>query len=143
MVYNERPSDTFRKYPHDANLPLYPFGYGLSYTKFSYEICSVSQNVQIGDKVNCVFNVTNTGNMCGDEVIIIYARDLYASVTRPVKEVIWFDRVTLKPGETREMNVTFEADTFGLYNAEMRRVIEPGKFALTIGPHTVHFEIVM
>ena len=86
--------------------------------------------------------VTNSGSRKGDEVIIVYGRDLFASVTRPVKEVMAFSRVSLDPQETQTLNFTLKADQFGLFDTSMHRVIEPGLFEISIGEHTVPLELV-
>jgi len=142
MIYNQRPSDTFRTYPHDVNEPLYPFGYGLSYTTFTYSNIQVPEDAIIGEDVILSMTVTNSGSRKGDEVIIVYGRDLFATVTRPVKEVMAFSRVSLDLQETRTLNFILKADQFGLFDTSMHRVIEPGLFEISIGEHTVSLELV-
>jgi beta-glucosidase len=78
--------------------------------------------------------VTNTGKMAGDEVVQVYLRDDVSSVTRPVEELAGFQRVTLQPGETRQVTIAIRPDSLALWNREMKRVIEPGTFTISSGP---------
>ena len=119
----------------DAGItPQYPFGYGLSYTQFSYADISVSQNeVPMGGKFTVQAEVTNAGDVAADEIVQLYVRDLVGNVTRPVRELKGFTRVHLKPGESRQ--VAFELDTSDLafYGRQMQRITEPGEFHAWIG----------
>ena len=80
--------------------------------------------------------VTNTGKVAGDEVVQVYLRDDLSSVTRPVKELAAFKRVTLQPGETKQVSLTIRPDSLALWNREMKRVIEPGTFTISAGPNS-------
>ena len=80
--------------------------------------------------------VTNTGRMAGDEVLQVYLRDEVSSVTRPVKELVGFQRVTLQPGETRQVDIAIRPDSLALWNREMERVVEPGTFQIMAGPNS-------
>jgi len=114
--------------------PLYPFGFGLSYTSFEYKNLQVeTPKVALGDNIIASVMLENTGNFAGEEVVQLYIRDLVGSVTRPVKELKGFKRIQLKPGESKK--VTFEINTSELafYNNEMKEVTEPGEFLLWIG----------
>lgn len=114
--------------------PLYPFGYGLSYTTFEYKNLHIeSPKVSLGGNVVASVTLVNTGNFEANEVVQLYVRDLVGSVTRPVKELKGFKRIQLKPGESKK--VTFEINTSELafYNDEMKKVTEPGEFHLWIG----------
>src|SRR5262249_54080504 len=115
--------------------PLYPFGYGLSYTKFRYSNFQVSPaRVQPGVSVAVSADVENTGSRAGDEVVQLYIRDLVASRTRPVKELKGFQRISLKPGEWRRVDFTLTPAELGFYNREMKFVVEPGVFKVWVGP---------
>ena len=117
-----------------TNEPLYPFGYGLSYTKFEYSDLKISSNTLKPDsKLEASVTVSNTGNYDGEEVVQLYVRDLVGSVTRPVKELKGFQKIMLKKGESK--TVTFEIDTGDLsfYNYNLDFVYEPGDFEVFIG----------
>lgn len=114
--------------------PLYPFGYGLSYTTFNFSQLHLDRSeVEIGGQISISVDVTNTGLCRGDEVVQLYTRDPQASVTRPVKELKGFKRITLEPGQTK--TVTFELSThqFSFYNPAMEFVLEPGVIQVMIG----------
>ena len=92
-------------YIDESNEPLYEFGYGLSYTQFKYNNISLDKNIlKEGDKINIRFTLSNIGDKKGCEVVQLYIRDLYASVTRPVKELKSFKKITLSPGESKEVH---------------------------------------
>lgn len=114
--------------------PLYPFGFGLSYTTFAYKNLSLEKaNIKLGETIIASVELQNTGNFAGEEVVQLYIRDLVGSVTRPVKELKGFKRIQLNPGESKK--VTFEINTSELafYNQIMEEVTEPGEFYLWIG----------
>jgi beta-glucosidase len=119
----------------DAGItPQYPFGYGLSYARFSYADISVSQKqVPMGGKLTVKAVVTNAGDVSADEVVQLYVRDLFGNVTRPVRELKGFTRIRLQPGESRQ--VAFELDTSDLafYGRQMQLMTEPGEFHAWIG----------
>ncbi|MBT8072778.1 MAG: glycosyl hydrolase, partial [Xanthomonadales bacterium] len=119
----------------DAGItPQYPFGYGLSYTRFSYADISVSnEQVPMGGKLTIVAVVTNAGDVAADEIAQLYVRDLVGNVTRPVRELKGFTRLHLQPGESRQ--VSFELDTSDLafYGRQMQLMTEPGEFHAWIG----------
>src|SRR6266513_2162072 len=114
--------------------PLYPFGYGLSYTTFAYTNLQLSAaNIRPGDSLSVSVDVKNTGDRAGDEVVQLYIRDNVASVAEPVKALKGFRRVTIQPGETRALTFRIGPDAFALYDRQMRRVIEPGTFTIFVG----------
>ncbi|HSF13713.1 MAG TPA: beta-glucosidase BglX [Erythrobacter sp.] len=115
--------------------PLYAFGHGLSYTSFAYgEVTlSTSQMSAAGGTVTVTVPVTNTGGRPGDEVVQLYMRDPVASVSRPVKQLRGFARVTLQPGETRAVSFTLSADQFALWSHDREWLIEPGVIELMVG----------
>jgi beta-glucosidase len=133
MFYDYKPS-AHRGYLFSEATPLYPFGYGLSYTSFDIGAPVLSAaSIKAGEGLSVTVPVTNTGKMAGDEVVQVYLRDDVSSVTRPVKELAGFQRVTLKPGETRQVTITIRPDSLALWNREMKRVIEPGTFTIMAG----------
>lgn len=114
--------------------PLFPFGYGLSYTTFAYTNLRVSSaTAATGHSVSVLVDVTNTGALAGDEVAQLYVRDDAASVTRPVRELKNFHRMTLGPHETRPVRFVLHPDDLALYDMTMRRVVEPGTFTVWVG----------
>ena len=137
IVYNHKPS-ALRGYLFDENTPLYPFGYGLSYTTFEFgdPVLSAS-TIAPGEGVTVRVPVTNTGDRAGDEVVQVYLRDEISSVTRPVKELAGFQRITLQPGETQMVDIPIEPRSLMMWNREMQREIEPGTFRIMVGPNSV------
>lgn len=116
------------------NNPLYPFGYGLSYTTFSYGNLSLSNNsFKAGDSITVSVNVTNTGKMVGKEVVQLYTQDLVGSITRPVKELKNFQKISLAPGESKKVEFVISAEDLKFYDAKLAYVAEPGDFKVFIG----------
>lgn len=116
--------------------PLYPFGFGLSYTTFAY----ANLKIEGADKAPSMpilvsIDVTNTGTRDGDEVVQLYIRDLVASRTRPVRELRGFERVSIGKGETKHVTFELTRDHLSFYNVEMKRVVEPGRFQVFVGPN--------
>ena len=138
--YNHKPSAR-RGYLFDEVTPLYPFGYGLSYTGFDIGAPVLSApSIAAGAGVTVRVAVTNIGAMAGDEVVQVYLRDKVSSVTRPVKELVGFQRVTLQPGETRQVDIAIRPDAFAFWNRDMKRVVEPGEFAIMVGPNSADLQ---
>ena len=122
------------KYIDIPNSPLYPFGYGLSYTTFSYDGLSLSSDRLLdGGEVKVSVNVTNTGKYKGTEVVQLYIRDLVGSVTRPVKQLKGFERITLKPGESRTVEFTVTPDMLSFWRHDMTFGPEYGDFRVFVG----------
>ena len=121
-------------YIEGSTKPLFPFGYGLSYTEFRYENLYIAP-IEIGIRENVAIRVdiTNQGNYPGDEVVQLYIHDEMASVTRPVKELKGFKRIHLDPGQTQTVVFHLDARQLGFYNQEMAFVVEPGNFEVFIG----------
>lgn len=116
------------------NLPLYPFGYGLSYTSFEYADLKLSSEVMdTKGKITASISVKNTGKYKGSEVVQLYIRDLVGSVTRPVKELKGFEKITLEPGESKTVSFDITPETLKFYNSELEFVCEPGEFDVMIG----------
>ena len=134
MIYNHKPSQYFHKYAFEKNKPLYPFGYGLSYTKFSYSkpklLNSTFDNNSI---IKVQVEVSNVGDMDGDEVVQLYIRDKVSSVTRPVKELKGYKRINLKIGETKKVIFEITPESLAFYDIEMNYVVEPGGFNIMTG----------
>ncbi|MBK9096666.1 MAG: glycoside hydrolase family 3 C-terminal domain-containing protein [bacterium] len=126
------------KYIDSPNTPLYPFGFGLSYTDFSYKNISVDKTkINKTDSFTVSVELSNTGKYEGEEVAQLYIQDEVAGVTRPVKQLKGFQKINLKPGETRKMSFTISPDMLSFLNKDLRQVIEPGKFNVMIGGNSV------
>ncbi len=122
------------KYLDSPNTPLFPFGFGLSYTTFKYDSIKISENkIKIGDTTSVSVEVMNTGKVAGEEIVQLYLRDLVASVSRPVKELKGFKRIYLNPGEEKTVTFSITPAMLKFYNIDMKKVIEPGKFQIMIG----------
>jgi beta-glucosidase len=114
--------------------PLFPFGYGLSYTQFKLSNLRLgAPRIRANDSLKVTVEIENTGPRAGDEVVQLYIRDLAASVTRPVKELKGFQRITLRPGEKRQVEFTLTPGQLAFYNRENRLVVEPGDFKVFVG----------
>jgi len=117
--------------------PLFPFGFGLSYTAFAYAGLRLSaETILPSGSIEISAEVTNTGNRSGDEIVQLYMRDPAASVTRPVRELRGFQKIRLQPGETRTVQFTLGPNDLGLYNTRMEWVVEPGEFMVWIGQNS-------
>lgn len=118
--------------------PLFPFGYGLSYTTFKISNLQLSaQKIGANGKVTVTVEVENTGRRAGDEVVQLYIRDPVATMTRPVKELKGFQRISLQPGEKKKVEFILGPEHLGFWNREMRYVVEPGEFRVMVGSNSV------
>lgn len=134
VYYNIKPSNYFHKYIETHTAPLYEFGYGLSYTDFKIDKLTLSKKeIKAGESVEISCTVTNIGKMDGDEVVQLYVRDDISSITRPLKELKAFQRVSVKKGETNQVKFILQPKDFEFLNAEMKPVIEKGNFTIMIG----------
>ncbi|WOD44941.1 beta-glucosidase BglX [Hwangdonia lutea] len=125
---------TFSGYRDAPKKALYPFGFGLSYTTFSYDNLQLDKTeIKASDDIKASVNVTNTGNRAGEEVVQLYIRDLVGSFVRPVKELKGFEKVMLKGGETKTINFTINAKMLQFYTANNKWEVEPGKFNVWVG----------
>ncbi|GKV95515.1 beta-glucosidase BglX [Pectobacterium aroidearum] len=130
----ENPGKYTSHYYDEANGPLYPFGYGLSYTTFSVsDVRLSSQTMKRNGTINASVTVKNTGSRAGETVVQLYVHDVVASISRPVKELRGFEKVMLQPGESRTVTFTLDQEALKFYNARMQQVVEPGKFDVMIG----------
>lgn len=117
------------------NEPLYPFGYGLSYTTFDYSPVTIdTDTMDASGTVNASVTVTNTGSRAGDEIVQFYIRDIAGSIARPVKELKHFDRISLRPGESRTVTFPITIEDLKFYNYDLEHVAEPGDFEVMAGP---------
>jgi beta-glucosidase len=132
--YNFKPSRN-RSYVGTSRLPLFPFGFGLSYTTFKFENVSVNpQRVKPEQSAVVRVDVTNTGSREGDEIAQLYIHQRVASITRPVKELRGFRRIHLQPGEKQTVEFQLTPDALSLLDVNMKRVVEPGEFDVMVGP---------
>lgn len=145
LYYNHyntgRPPDANQKYTSKYLdtpwTPLFPFGYGLSYTQFKFTNLQLSTpTIQPNGSVKVGVEVENIGKRAGDEVVQLYIRDVAASVTRPVKELKGFERIRLEPGAKRRVEFTLNREHLGFYDRKMKFVVEPGEFKVMVGPNS-------
>jgi beta-glucosidase len=136
MFYNYKPS-AHRGYLFDTTAPLYPFGWGLSYTSFDLSAPRLSQQtIKPDGTVDVGVDVKNTGARAGDAVVQLYIHERVSSVTRPVKELRGFQRVTLAPGESRTLTFHLDQHSLWFWNKDMKRVVEPGDFEIMTGSNS-------
>ena len=134
LVYNHKPTGRNDDYLNLNGLPLFPFGFGLSYTKFEYEDLKFSrQKIKGKDSTLVKFQIRNVGNRDGDEVVQLYVRDLVSSVAQPMKQLKGFQRIHLKAGEEKEVSFLITPELLQILNDKMKWVVEPGEFRIMIG----------
>lgn len=134
LTYNHKPMHNFHKYIDEPIAPLWHFGHGLSYTTYAYTNLKVeSETIVKGEDVKLSVDVSNKGGKAGEEIVQLYLRDNFSSVTRPVKELIGYKRIKLAPGEIQKVFFEIPFDELGFYDAEMNYVVEPGEFTLLVG----------
>src|ERR1700691_5319445 len=137
VYYYQKPSGK-REYLDSSTLPLFPFGFGLSYSTFKYSnVHATPDSIGPQGRTTVTADVTNTGSVRGDEIVQLYIRDEISSVTRPVKELRGFHRISLNPGETKTVEFTLGPDELSFLNRDMHRVVEPGTFTLMVGGNSV------
>ena len=133
-IYNHKPSALVRKYADAPTHNLYEFGYGLSYSEFEYTNVRLSKSkIENNESTQLFVTVKNTSQYAGDEIVQLYIRDKFSQVTRPVKELKGFKRISLKPGEERVVNFAITPDMLAYYNLKMNWVVEPGDFRIMVG----------
>ncbi len=134
MYYNFKPSAQMNDYLSMDNKPLYYFGYGLSYTKFRYSNLRLEKaKIKLNGSVKVKIDVANTGKVEGDEIVQMYIRDKVSSVTRPVKELKGFKRISLKPKETKTVTLEIKPEHLAFHDINMKYVVEPGDFEIMVG----------
>ena len=135
MVYNHKPTAYIHKYNTEKKVPLHPFGFGLSYSKFELSKPTVSKSVfnGIDDLITVAVNIKNSSNIDGDEVVQMYIRDNRSSYTRPVKELKGYKRVFVKAGETKTVEIPISAESLAMYDKDFNFVVEPGEFTIMTG----------
>jgi beta-glucosidase len=137
VFYNAKPSAR-RGYLFGTTEPLFPFGWGLSYTTFEIGAPRVSPpQIRKDGTATVTVDVRNAGGRAGDEVVQLFVHDKVSSVTRPTKELKGFQRVTLAPGERKTLTFTLGAEALRFWNAQMQRVVEPGELEIMAGPNSV------
>lgn len=137
IYYNAKPTAR-RGYVDSTTTPLFPFGFGLSYTTFKYSNLKIAKSkIGIAEGTTVTVDITNTGKVRGDEIAQMYIRDDVSSVTRPVKELKDFARVSIEPGATKTVTFTITPQKLSFYNREMKRVVEPGTFQMMVGGSSV------
>lgn len=134
LYYNHKPTGRGDDYVNLSGKPLFPFGYGLSYTTFEYSDLKIKSTVINADQTtNISFKITNTGNYNGDEVVQLYIKDLYASVARPIMELKGFKRIHLKKGETKEISFSITPEMLSMLDKNLNQIVEPGDFRIMVG----------
>lgn len=134
LVYNHKPTGRGDDYNNLSGLPLFPFGYGLSYTTFEYTNLQLAKNdIAANESTTVTCDIKNTGTVESDEVVQLYIHDELASVTRPVMELKGFQRIHLQPGETKTVSFSLTPELLQMLNENMQWVVEPGDFRIMIG----------
>ena len=142
LVYNHKPTGRGDDYYNLSGLPLFPFGYGLSYTTFEYSNPAFSKNnITATDSVIATCTVKNTGKRKGDEVVQLYIRDVVASVSQPVLPIKGFQRIFLQPGESKQVSFTISPDMLSMLNKDLNTIVEPGDFRIMIGPSSLNIQL--
>ena len=134
LAYNHKPTGRGDDYYDLSGLPLFPFGFGLSYTKFEYSNLQISSNnITASDSVTVSFDLKNTGSLPGEEVTQLYIRDELASLARPVLELKGFQRVYLEAGKSRQVTFKIGREALSMLDINLKKIVEPGEFRIMIG----------
>ena len=133
MIYNHKPSQYFHDYAEEKITPLYPFGHGLSYSDFNYSELDVKMSNSEKSLINVSFLLTNNSEFYGEEIVQLYFRDSYSSVTRPVKELLKYKRVGLKAKESKRINFSIPIEDLAFYDLNMDLCVEKGNFEFMVG----------
>jgi len=142
LYYNRKPTAR-RGYLFANKEPLFPFGFGLSYTTFAYSDLKINPaRIGPGDNAKVSATVTNTGKRAGDEIVQLYIRDLVSSITRPIMELKDFKRISLAPGESKTVEFVITPDKLSFLDLNMKSVVEPGGFDIMVGTSSVKYETV-
>ena len=138
MYYNHKPSSQFNNYVSEDVLPLYPFGFGLSYSTFTYSNLKFSADkINAGESVVVSVDITNSGKVKGDEIAQLYIHKKVASVTRPVLELKGFERITLEAGQTKTVQFTVDKSKLAFWDYNMKFTVEPGEYEILVGKSSV------
>jgi beta-glucosidase len=139
VIYKEGIFVGYRGYEHNHAQPLYPFGYGLSYTTFKFSNLAIKPD---GSHATVTFDVTNTGDRTGADVAQVYVGDDHAKIARPAKELKGFEKVMLQPGETKHVSVDLDSRAFAYYDVEAKKwSIAPGKFSVLVGDSSASLDL--
>jgi len=134
MYYNHKPGAQFHDYLSQDIQPLFHFGFGLSYTRFQYENPQLeNEKIKLNSSTKIKIDVKNIGKVAGDEIVQLYIHDKVSSVTRPVKELKGFQRISLNPGESKTVTFEITPDQLAFHNIDMKYVVEPGEFEIMVG----------
>jgi len=134
LYYNHKPTGRGYDYVDMTGKPLFPFGYGLSYTEFEYSNLNISpKKIRPGETISVTVDVENTGNRNGDEVVQLYLHDKVGSIARPVKELKGFQRISLDSGEKKTVKFELTPESMSMLDINMNRIVEPGTFEVMIG----------
>ena len=135
MVYNHKPTAYIHKYNTEKKVPLHPFGFGLSYSKFELSEPKASKTDFVGldDEISVEVTVKNNSNVDGEEVVQLYIRDEISSYTRPIKELKGYKRIFVKAGESKTVNIPITAESLAMYDKDFNFVVEPGDFIIMTG----------
>ena len=140
VYYNHYPSAK-RSYIDGPHEPVFSFGHGLSYTRFAYSDLVAPERVALGENVPVSVTLTNTGKRAGEEVVLLFVTDLVSSVTTPVRALRAFTRVALEPGASRTVSFLLTPDDLALVDGQLRRTVEPGRFAVSVGGERREFDV--
>ncbi len=133
-IYNHKAAHYYRKYTFEKTGPLYPFGYGMSYTTYEYSKPSISNAlIEKNGTTTVSATVTNTGKVAGEEIVQLYINDEFSSVTRPLKELKGFRRIALAPGESKEVKFDITPEMLSFYDVNMKYIVEAGAFKIMVG----------
>lgn len=143
VYYNHKPSAK-RGYLFSDLTPLFPFGFGLSFTTFAYHNLRLARKrIRAGESTTAVIEITNTGDRAGDEIVQLYLSDLVSTITRPEKELKGFTRIHLRVGETRTVSFEIGPEQLFSLDEDMQRVVEPGEFMILIGANSQQTEMIL
>ena len=140
-VWYNHPPSAENDYKYLSCQPLYPFGYGLSYTKFEYSGLETPSTVEPGADIEVSVEVKNSGERPGVETVLLYVNDEVSSLTTPVKALKGFQRVALRPGESKKVTFQLPYGELAFLDGNLKEVVEPGKFAVMVGGLTREFEV--
>jgi beta-glucosidase len=142
-AYYSRQPSRMRSYVYEVNEPIYPFGFGLSYTTYSYGKPTLDKTtISKTENITVTVPVSNTGKVAGEETVQLYIRDVISSGSRPIMELKDFTKVKLNPGETKNVTFTITPEKLMFYNYELKKVLESGDFNVMVGPNSTNVQTV-